>query len=238
MPTFDELVSWFTEQENEIYLLEQQIADVRTSVQEKLNAILESKDEPLRQQILSYLYWNANLNIGHIIRYAYMRSYSYKTLTTEAGVDTTCDQCQSPMTVHFTSVSNRNEYYAQFVAWSRKPYPKYAFHVCAECEEKNSNAQRQRSIQEYEAKKQAEEQAKAQAIHMLKTMPYREYLQTDHWQALRKRMLKRAGYRCQLCNSEGRLHVHHRTYENRGNESYSDLIVLCPNCHAKHHDKI
>ncbi len=75
-------------------------------------------------------------------------------------------------------------------------------------------------------------------IQDLRTMPYREYLQTDHWQVLRKRMLKRAGYRCQLCNVEGRLHVHHRTYENRGNESYSDLIVLCPNCHAKHHDKI
>jgi len=72
----------------------------------------------------------------------------------------------------------------------------------------------------------------------LRAMPYKEYLQTPEWASMRIRMLKRAGFRCQLCNREGKLNVHHRTYERRGNEDYADLIVLCGNCHAKFHDKL
>jgi len=75
-------------------------------------------------------------------------------------------------------------------------------------------------------------------LHALKTMPYGEYLQTDEWQETRRKALKRAQFKCQLCNSGGQLNVHHRTYERRGEEDYTDLIVLCKNCHSKHHDKI
>lgn len=69
----------------------------------------------------------------------------------------------------------------------------------------------------------------------LRTMPYRDYLQTDEWQARRRKHLRDAGYRCQLCNSDGRLNVHHRTYERRGHELYTDLIVLCEECHDIFH---
>ena len=62
-------------------------------------------------------------------------------------------------------------------------------------------------------------------------MPYQQYLQTPEWFARRTAALRRAGYRCQLCNRTGRLEVHHRTYERRGNESPEDLIVLCDECH-------
>lgn len=72
----------------------------------------------------------------------------------------------------------------------------------------------------------------------LQTMPYRDYLQTPEWQEARRQALKRAHYKCQLCNTEGRMNVHHRTYENRGQERNTDLIVLCENCHAKFHDKL
>lgn len=67
-------------------------------------------------------------------------------------------------------------------------------------------------------------------------MPYREYLQTEHWQRLRITMLKRSRFHCQLCNAKGKLVVHHRTYERRGEELLQDLIVLCDPCHKKHHD--
>ncbi len=75
-------------------------------------------------------------------------------------------------------------------------------------------------------------------IEILRAMPYSKYLQTDHWQNLRLRMLKRAGFKCQVCNSGGQLHVHHRTYVNRGNEELKDLIVLCAACHQEFHDKM
>jgi hypothetical protein len=53
-----------------------------------------------------------------------------------------------------------------------------------------------------------------------------------------KRRLDMAGYCCQLCDRSGRdvqLDVHHRTYENYGQEKLEDLIVLCRRCHAHHH---
>lgn len=69
-------------------------------------------------------------------------------------------------------------------------------------------------------------------------LPYKEYLQTDHWKNLRKSKLKQSGFKCQLCSSNKELHVHHNTYERKGYEYLSDLVVLCGNCHAKFHDVV
>jgi hypothetical protein len=71
----------------------------------------------------------------------------------------------------------------------------------------------------------------------LATMPYPEYLETLEWQARRKAMLAHADHRCQVCNRDSRLNVHHRTYERRGMELPSDLIVLCEDCHGLYHGK-
>jgi hypothetical protein len=71
----------------------------------------------------------------------------------------------------------------------------------------------------------------------LARMPYSEYLKTDHWKNIREQML--AGHpACALCDKPSDLQVHHKTYARRGHETPYDLIVLCRNCHAKHHDKI
>lgn len=60
---------------------------------------------------------------------------------------------------------------------------------------------------------------------------YLQYLKSYDWQVKRQRALKSAGYRCQVCNSEMSLEVHHRTYDNIGDEQPSDLTVLCDPCH-------
>lgn len=79
--------------------------------------------------------------------------------------------------------------------------------------------------------------ARREEVQRLKAMPYAEYLKTEHWQETRKAALKRARYRCQVCNTNERtLHVHHRTYENRGQEYAADVITLCENCHKTFHD--
>lgn len=70
----------------------------------------------------------------------------------------------------------------------------------------------------------------------LATMPYADYLKTPEWQERRATHLKRAHFKCQVCNSGGVLDVHHRTYERRGQENYNDLIVLCRSCHGKFHE--
>lgn len=70
----------------------------------------------------------------------------------------------------------------------------------------------------------------------MKTMPYQQYLGTNHWQIVRKHALEAAGNRCQICNSTRRLQVHHRTYDRRGNEALDDVIVLCSECHRLFHE--
>src|SRR5262249_13838321 len=98
------------------------------------------------------------------------------------------------------------------------PYVKYQY--CPKCQRKSQTT----SNEWIEELKKQEEQRK-QRLQELRTMPYRDYLLTPEWQERRKRHMKQAGYRCQICNAyKVRLNVHHRTYERRGNEAPGDLI--------------
>jgi 5-methylcytosine-specific restriction endonuclease McrA len=68
---------------------------------------------------------------------------------------------------------------------------------------------------------------------------YREvYLRSPHWLRVRRDALERAEYRCQVCNANKTLDVHHRTYERLGNEAPADLTVLCRRCHERFHDSL
>lgn len=66
---------------------------------------------------------------------------------------------------------------------------------------------------------------------------YADYLKTDYWKAVVQAVKQRAGYRCQLCNSQHDLQAHHRSYDHRGNEldHLDDLTCLCRRCHAVFH---
>lgn len=67
---------------------------------------------------------------------------------------------------------------------------------------------------------------------------YQSYLRGSAWAAKRLAALNRAEHRCQVCYSNVKLQVHHRTYERLGDERPSDLTVLCDDCHAKFHEKM
>lgn len=65
---------------------------------------------------------------------------------------------------------------------------------------------------------------------------YREvYLRSEHWLRTRREALARADRRCQVCNGQQSLDVHHRTYERLGAELPTDLTVLCRRCHDLFH---
>lgn len=70
-------------------------------------------------------------------------------------------------------------------------------------------------------------------------LPYRQFLNTEYWQLIRKAAIHNADYRCEMCNTSNRLEVHHRTYKHRGYEfrHKEDLTVVCHSCHASHHGK-
>ena len=56
--------------------------------------------------------------------------------------------------------------------------------------------------------------------------------------ALRKVILERDGYLCQICGNGLRLHVHHRDLT-KTNHAVENLITLCQSCHVKvHHGKL
>ena len=70
----------------------------------------------------------------------------------------------------------------------------------------------------------------------LKTMDYKEYVKTDHWQQFRIKAIEYAGHACQLCGAKDAvLQVHHKTYVNRGCETLNDVDVLCRACHDLQH---
>lgn len=64
---------------------------------------------------------------------------------------------------------------------------------------------------------------------------YQRYLRSLRWKRKRDAVVKRDGGRCRICNAEGPLEVHHRTYKDLGHEKMADLISLCPDCHEIHH---
>lgn len=73
-------------------------------------------------------------------------------------------------------------------------------------------------------------------IDELRSLSYQEYLKSTHWISTRYGALERAGRRCQLCNTDKNLQVHHRTYERLGCELWVDLFVVCDGCHKRHHN--
>ena len=59
----------------------------------------------------------------------------------------------------------------------------------------------------------------------------------DHWISIRLERLKFAGHKCEACNlgnDEGvSLECHHRHYETFGDESLTDVLILCRECHEE-----
>lgn len=191
-------------------------------VAEEMLSKASSEDELL--EIATQLYW-FHEDVPTSIVYAALKTNAYhiQDVLPPVYIPLPCSDCKEPVEV---SPRSRNKLKDLRSSSWRGP-------VCRACTEKRAN----RDLSN-KAKWEAERAAEQAEIQRLKTIPYSEYLKSEHWQNLRRRMLKRASFRCQLCNTQGRLNVHHRTYERRGCEEYSDLIVLCENCHGKFHGKV
>lgn len=64
---------------------------------------------------------------------------------------------------------------------------------------------------------------------------YNNYLNTDQWKELRKKVLIRENGICQGCKINKARDVHHTTYANCGDELLFQLVALCGSCHQKMH---
>ncbi len=65
---------------------------------------------------------------------------------------------------------------------------------------------------------------------------YEDYLASDLWDRIRRRVLDNAGYRCNRCNRPATV-VHHNNYrrETLLGHTVRGLEALCRGCHRDHH---
>ena len=63
---------------------------------------------------------------------------------------------------------------------------------------------------------------------------HNDYIESEEWKALRKIILERDNYNCQICNEKAK-DVHHLTYKHLKNEFHFELVALCRECHQKYY---
>ena len=68
-----------------------------------------------------------------------------------------------------------------------------------------------------------------------KKQNYSEYLLSEKWYEIRKKVLKRDNYTCQGCLEQKAEEVHHKTYLHLFDELLFDLVSVCKSCHNKIH---
>jgi len=68
-------------------------------------------------------------------------------------------------------------------------------------------------------------------------MPYSDFLNTVYWRGVSLFIKRRDGFKCASCGSTEKIEVHHKTYENHGDEIHNlaDLTTLCEKCHRDEH---
>jgi hypothetical protein len=200
--------------------LRQQIAASEGKLQEMVIGLILPQGRE-RAEIFN-LYWGME---GYV-KVPSLRTLAERSLGTRdhkqwqaiiAGKTTVrCGCCRTEYEVHVSSRNDMNQ-----------------THACPSCLE-----QQKAERESWFTKLDADAQRRQELIAKMRTMPYVEYLKTDWWKRVRTDALKRAKYRCQLCGARDvRLEVHHNNYSRRGCEENADVIVLCGDCHEKHHDK-
>ena len=67
----------------------------------------------------------------------------------------------------------------------------------------------------------------------------RLHLDPVAYKNLRQHILRRDGWRCQLCGAMANLEVHHKHFRSRsGHDSEENLITLCARCHMSSHHHV
>lgn len=64
---------------------------------------------------------------------------------------------------------------------------------------------------------------------------YLDYLQTDHWEALRLDVFEKWGKVCINCGSNDQVDAHHLVYRQLLDCTPDDLLPLCRRCHDRYH---
>lgn len=201
----------------------EELWDALTDVPGHITGSIQERNEMIR-----YLYWRfPEIPATWIAAVFGLNTYQVTQIAGKAVIPIKCEACGVQLTVN--SRTEANELLRKQRIRSKRKDRNWRF-LCPSCWEKEREEDRKKSI--------AEREAMEKRLCELRTMPYHEYLKTPEWQARRLEHLRSVNFRCQVCNrNDLPLHVHHRTYEHRGEERFKDLIVLCEQCHKLFHDQ-
>lgn len=69
---------------------------------------------------------------------------------------------------------------------------------------------------------------------------YRDYLKSYHWVFFKTKFYtwfkeKHGSVYCIRCGAKARFNLHHTTYVRLGKERFTDIELLCRECHRRHH---
>ncbi len=70
---------------------------------------------------------------------------------------------------------------------------------------------------------------------------YNYYIKSEQWRIKRTEILKSRGKVCEVCGQNLTnipAHVHHKTYNNLGDEHPNDLLIVCEDCHKAIHEEL
>jgi hypothetical protein len=74
-------------------------------------------------------------------------------------------------------------------------------------------------------------------LERLGFLSYADYLKSHQWSKIRRRVLKRAEWRCEVCGQQTATSVHHRSYRREvllGHKEYDNfLVATCVDCHRE-----
>ena len=181
---------------------------------------------------LSVLYWETDLSAAALgERYMISPTKIHKHAGPAVLVGVSCRTCGGEIVESTrTAAANRIDELDRTHGWANAKHYASACEACATKERK-----------EVDRAKYAKPDPTIDHVARhedLRSMPYLDYLNTSEWKATRMGALHRAGFACQICYGHDDLHVHHRTYVNRGCELPADLTVLCRDCHELFHDRM
>lgn len=205
--------------EIQIKMSKDQIKELRNQIKNDIRSILASCSADKVHKLASVLYWSEELSSPGAVKKAWKEIFNRGFSPSPFSTGFPCRRCVENIKVK--SFSDLKHYRERIDdAYNFDVWPGA---YCDQCSKLNSHDFQQKRN---EINKRQQE---------LQSMSYSDYLETPEWNEKRKQALKRARYHCQVCNNDGVLHVHHRTYENRGSEYASDLLVLCADCHEHFH---
>lgn len=67
---------------------------------------------------------------------------------------------------------------------------------------------------------------------------YYQYIASAEWYARTEQVRLRNNGVCEICNLRYATEVHHRSYQNLGNERDEELLSICHYCHGVIHNKV